>query len=210
MNILSIFFFFQAEDGIRDLTVTGVQTCALPIFSHLCGPSIESPRQGALLPPCSPTQCLVRKDEKATAPHSRTSHSRVFLCRARRRWRHAFRSLAPLRVCPQESSSSSLLHSFPREVLRSPPKLSRQFGQTRNYAQARSRLLPNSGIASRSALPLPRSRPSRVPVRHSQRTSRRSRQASLCDAECSGWRHSRRSPQSQAKGIHPAGGSQGS
>src|SRR3989475_8237658 len=41
------FFFFQAEDGIRDLTVTGVQTCALPILAvpdksrieaaHLCG-----------------------------------------------------------------------------------------------------------------------------------------------------------------------------
>src|SRR2546422_6868491 len=27
-----IFFFFQAEDGIRDVAVTGVQTCALPIF----------------------------------------------------------------------------------------------------------------------------------------------------------------------------------
>src|SRR5256886_7018853 len=27
----SCVFFFQAEDGIRDLTVTGVQTCALPI-----------------------------------------------------------------------------------------------------------------------------------------------------------------------------------
>src|SRR5690349_22232074 len=27
-----IFFFFQAEDGIRDLYVTGVQTCALPIL----------------------------------------------------------------------------------------------------------------------------------------------------------------------------------
>src|SRR5256886_16436352 len=26
-------FFFQAEDGIRDLTVTGVQTCALPIWT---------------------------------------------------------------------------------------------------------------------------------------------------------------------------------
>src|SRR5690349_23719819 len=26
-----VFFFFQAEDGIRDLYVTGVQTCALPI-----------------------------------------------------------------------------------------------------------------------------------------------------------------------------------
>src|SRR2546430_9017512 len=28
---LLVLFFFQAEDGIRDLTVTGVQTCALPI-----------------------------------------------------------------------------------------------------------------------------------------------------------------------------------
>src|SRR5699024_11863163 len=27
------FFFFQAEDGIRDRNVTGVQTCALPIFA---------------------------------------------------------------------------------------------------------------------------------------------------------------------------------
>src|SRR5207245_3562234 len=29
----SLFFFFQAEDGIRAATVTGVQTCALPIFA---------------------------------------------------------------------------------------------------------------------------------------------------------------------------------
>src|SRR5437867_11786921 len=29
-----VFFFFQAEDGIRYRTVTGVQTCALPIFSR--------------------------------------------------------------------------------------------------------------------------------------------------------------------------------
>src|SRR5256886_3788005 len=28
-------FFFQAEDGIRDLTVTGVQTCALPILKDM-------------------------------------------------------------------------------------------------------------------------------------------------------------------------------
>src|SRR2546430_10808247 len=32
VRALEIFFFFQAEDGIRDLTVTGVQTCALPIW----------------------------------------------------------------------------------------------------------------------------------------------------------------------------------
>src|SRR5207245_4332452 len=31
----SVFFFFQAEDGIRDATVTGVQTCALPICVRL-------------------------------------------------------------------------------------------------------------------------------------------------------------------------------
>src|SRR5437762_7785372 len=30
--LLNWFFFFQAEDGIRDTSVTGVQTCALPIF----------------------------------------------------------------------------------------------------------------------------------------------------------------------------------
>src|SRR2546430_10199225 len=30
-SLFVFFFFFQAEDGIRDLTVTGVQTCALPI-----------------------------------------------------------------------------------------------------------------------------------------------------------------------------------
>src|SRR5256885_3639796 len=30
--ICSLFFFFQAEDGIRDYKVTGVQTCALPIL----------------------------------------------------------------------------------------------------------------------------------------------------------------------------------
>src|SRR5256886_8533263 len=36
-----MFFFFQAEDGIRDLTVTGVQTCALPI----CDPQRRTARQ---------------------------------------------------------------------------------------------------------------------------------------------------------------------
>src|SRR5437879_13288143 len=31
VHTLTYFFFFQAEDGIRDTSVTGVQTCALPI-----------------------------------------------------------------------------------------------------------------------------------------------------------------------------------
>src|SRR5262249_59778515 len=33
--LVFVFFFFQAEDGIRDWSVTGVQTCALPICHRL-------------------------------------------------------------------------------------------------------------------------------------------------------------------------------
>src|SRR2546430_7834164 len=44
---LLLFFFFQAEDGIRDLTVTGVQTCALPIYA-LAGDYYLRKREGAL------------------------------------------------------------------------------------------------------------------------------------------------------------------
>src|SRR2546430_5169987 len=47
-----VFFFFQAEDGIRDLTVTGVQTCALPILlvigGHLLFRLSRESRIGAL------------------------------------------------------------------------------------------------------------------------------------------------------------------
>src|SRR5437879_9293200 len=35
LYLVLFFFFFQAEDGIRDTSVTGVQTCALPIWSLL-------------------------------------------------------------------------------------------------------------------------------------------------------------------------------
>src|SRR5256885_4259861 len=34
VTLIGSFFFFQAEDGIRDYKVTGVQTCALPISHH--------------------------------------------------------------------------------------------------------------------------------------------------------------------------------
>src|SRR6266403_632737 len=39
MRCVFLFFFFQAEDGIRDLYVTGVQTCALPIFDGTSSPT---------------------------------------------------------------------------------------------------------------------------------------------------------------------------
>src|SRR5438094_7197663 len=42
--VFFFFFFFQAEDGIRDRTVTGVQTCALPIYC-LAVPSRRAARK---------------------------------------------------------------------------------------------------------------------------------------------------------------------
>src|SRR5438270_503768 len=44
-----VFFFFQAEDGIRDLTVTGVQTCALPICRG--GEALAASRRAIALDP---------------------------------------------------------------------------------------------------------------------------------------------------------------
>src|SRR5207237_4155915 len=39
--LLFVIFFFQAEDGIRDSSVTGVQTCALPIYGQ---PPVADPQ----------------------------------------------------------------------------------------------------------------------------------------------------------------------
>src|SRR2546430_13731485 len=78
------FFFFQAEDGIRDLTVTGVQTCALPIWfasitrytpliglppviSRLTGTSAASnARAGASsrMTPCASCRCRPGKRDR--------------------------------------------------------------------------------------------------------------------------------------------------
>src|SRR5256884_3430353 len=42
--LVFVFFFFQAEDGIRDVAVTGVQTCALPI----CAEALSEPPSPAM------------------------------------------------------------------------------------------------------------------------------------------------------------------
>src|SRR6266498_2594766 len=52
------FFFFQAEDGIRGADVTGVQTCALPIFEAEEAPGLRLPREDELLK--APTNDPVR------------------------------------------------------------------------------------------------------------------------------------------------------
>src|SRR5437870_11488135 len=49
--VLLVFFFFQAEDGIRDGHVTGVQTCALPIYPGRFGlPHHDGGGPGVLRP----------------------------------------------------------------------------------------------------------------------------------------------------------------
>src|SRR5205823_10818571 len=63
------FFFFQAEDGIRDKLVTGVQTCALPIFPALTGPL--GPCVLALTGPLGPR--VPRSDGGRSGPGSRPS-----------------------------------------------------------------------------------------------------------------------------------------
>src|SRR5690606_40975888 len=45
--IESASFFFQAEDGIRDFHVTGVQTCALPILVNVSGVGRQTPTTSA-------------------------------------------------------------------------------------------------------------------------------------------------------------------
>src|SRR5690606_39482120 len=50
------FFFFQAEDGIRDFHVTGVQTCALPIYAQpaaYAAHAAHATLEPACLPPCA-------------------------------------------------------------------------------------------------------------------------------------------------------------
>src|SRR5258708_32063940 len=80
-----MFFFFQAEDGIRDDLVTGVQTCALPILpfwfrstSRVNGPS----RGGSYrdIPTCiSPSRTvlswLTRWTTRGSKPFSRSTRS---------------------------------------------------------------------------------------------------------------------------------------
>src|SRR2546430_14657637 len=58
------FFFFQAEDGIRDLTVTGVQTCALPILCArpLLGGELDAHHGTALQPGRGPERRTVTGD----------------------------------------------------------------------------------------------------------------------------------------------------
>src|SRR2546430_4244384 len=81
------FFFFQAEDGIRDLTVTGVQTCALPISGRSgceqrCGPTWT--RAAASPPQPAGSASTDRKSTRLNSSHSQISYA-VFCLKKKKR-----------------------------------------------------------------------------------------------------------------------------
>src|SRR5229473_5916085 len=92
-TVMCFFFFFQAEDGIRDKLVTGVQTCALPISSECASGS-------QLCTGAQPTFA-------ASPPTRRTYATSVAPCPGRR-WlsaRHESASRPP----PDEAAASSTM-----------------------------------------------------------------------------------------------------
>src|SRR2546422_4191691 len=80
-----IFFFFQAEDGIRDVAVTGVQTCALPISSStkrtvagsliVAEPVTMAAASGAAGPSRSPRRPEDRSEERRVGKECRSRWS---------------------------------------------------------------------------------------------------------------------------------------
>src|SRR5207248_7708571 len=87
VSFIVVFFFFQAEDGIRDRTVTGVQTCALPISGKkltssmgLPAPSrrsISFPRKSLFTSarPCPPEVARIRSEERRVGKEGRSRWS---------------------------------------------------------------------------------------------------------------------------------------
>src|SRR5207248_3760989 len=90
-----VFFFFQAEDGIRDRTVTGVQTCALPICSAptptplaMSGGTINWSRGGHGAPSAG-ASCEDRKSTRLNSSHRTISYA-VFCLKKKKAHQHPY------------------------------------------------------------------------------------------------------------------------
>src|SRR5256885_6776511 len=69
-NFNLCFFFFQAEDGIRDYKVTGVQTCALPISAGRAAARIARPSPRAVIDLGADGRWAMRRASGAESRHS--------------------------------------------------------------------------------------------------------------------------------------------
>src|SRR2546430_11198680 len=63
-SVWFVFFFFQAEDGIRVLTVTGVQTCALPIFGSGEETHTTAPPASTITASSAKASASLRREER--------------------------------------------------------------------------------------------------------------------------------------------------
>src|SRR5688500_20133597 len=69
-------FLFQAEDGIRDYKVTGVQTCALPILQLLASNCITPTKRSSLSwPTIGPAWAACRSEERRVGKECRSQGS---------------------------------------------------------------------------------------------------------------------------------------
>src|SRR5215467_13248152 len=73
--VVKIFFFFQAEDGIRDYKVTGVQTCALPISGSSGIRSAWCPGTPRRCAPCGGSGSTRRSEERREGKECRSRWS---------------------------------------------------------------------------------------------------------------------------------------
>src|SRR3982750_3370600 len=127
-----IVFFFQAEDGIRDLIVTGVQTCALPISASDDAVSVAAEPYGPIstCAPPSMSSAYAGPARTASDPSSfRRSPTRrprsppaalVSSCQRRRPWRYsaAAPACAPLSDTTAPTTIASCAVATPRHAQR--------------------------------------------------------------------------------------------
>src|SRR5216683_3372277 len=93
-----LFFFFQAEDGIRDLIVTGVQTCALPI----------SARARSLLAAGSPGEVTAGRARNNAGSEDQTPQAAVMRSRSSSRGSVApFAAGGRVRACASPTTARS-------------------------------------------------------------------------------------------------------
>src|SRR5437762_6740441 len=105
VRVFVFFFFFQAEDGIRDTSVTGVQTCALPISS----PVSASEANGRSPAPMSP-----KPGQRTAARWARRSEERRVGKECRSRWSPEAEKKKRARACIDGTGWEGRYHNADR------------------------------------------------------------------------------------------------
>src|SRR2546422_10656267 len=126
------FFFFQAEDGIRDVAVTGVQTCALPIYEEWGDPARSFLEQGAGV-------LLERLESAGPGPHDGADTLQVDLVPVvpEARVRHRLLRRAERELREQVVAADLLLVEEPRRL--EPLHLARELHRALHRVEPRDR-----------------------------------------------------------------------